>query len=104
MRDYLHPKEIDRLLAAARASPRCGKRSYLLALLAVRHALRISEAVDLRLGDIARRPAQAGGRVGELKLFINGAEVPALPRNMAVALSIKEPETAAPVVRRIPIA
>src|SRR5437762_3012625 len=52
MRDYLHPNEIEKLLAAAKASPRHGTRNHLLALLAFRHALRISEVVDLRLADI----------------------------------------------------
>ncbi len=52
MRDYLHQNEIDKLLIATTASPRFGQRNYLMVLLALRHALRISEVVDLRLGDI----------------------------------------------------
>lgn len=52
MRDYLHPAEIDRLLAAAKTFPRYGQRNYLLVLLAYRHALRISEVIDIRLSDI----------------------------------------------------
>jgi len=52
LRDYLHQNEIDKLLTAAKASPRYGQRNYLLVLLALRHALRISEVVDLRIGDI----------------------------------------------------
>ena len=51
-RDYLHDKEVDRLLAAAKESPRHGLRNHLLALCAYRHALRISEVVDLRVGDV----------------------------------------------------
>jgi len=31
MRDYLHQNEIDKLLTAARASPRYGQRNHLLA-------------------------------------------------------------------------
>src|ERR1039458_2382117 len=51
-RDYLHPKEIDRLLEAAKLSPRYGIRNYAMMLIAFRHALRISEVVDLRVSDI----------------------------------------------------
>jgi len=43
IRDYLHLNEIDKLLATAKASPRYGQRNSLLVLLALRHALRISE-------------------------------------------------------------
>jgi len=52
MRDHLHQNEIDKLLTAAKASPRSGQRNYLLVLPALRHAPRISEVVDLRLADI----------------------------------------------------
>ena len=38
MRDYLHQNEIDKLLTAAKASPRYGQRNYLLVLLALRRA------------------------------------------------------------------
>ena len=51
-RDYLHPKEIDRLLHAAKLFPRYGIRNHALMLTAFRHALRISEVVDLRVSDI----------------------------------------------------
>jgi site-specific recombinase XerD len=51
-RDYLHPKEIDRLLEAARSFPRYGTRNYALMLTAFRHAFRISEVVDLRVSDV----------------------------------------------------
>ena len=51
-RDYLSEKEVDRLLSAAKTFPRHGHRNFLLTLLAYRHALRISEVVDLRVGDI----------------------------------------------------
>ncbi len=51
-RDYLHDKEVERLLSAAKTSPRYGHRNYLLCLSAFRHALRISEVVDLRVSDI----------------------------------------------------
>ncbi len=51
-RDYLHPAEIEKLLSAAKASPRHGLRNHLMILLAYRHALRISEVIDLRIADI----------------------------------------------------
>ncbi|WP_287963022.1 tyrosine-type recombinase/integrase [Alcanivorax sp.] len=51
MRDYLFPSEIDRLIEAAKKSPRHGVRNSLMVLLAYRHGLRISELVDLRLSD-----------------------------------------------------
>jgi site-specific recombinase XerD len=52
MRDYLNENEVIELLAAAKKSPRYGLRNYLLVLFAFRHAMRISEVVDLRLSDI----------------------------------------------------
>lgn len=52
MRHYLHTDEIDRLLAAAKRSPRYGRRNHLMVLLAFRHALRISEVIDLRTSDV----------------------------------------------------
>lgn len=52
MRDYLHPQEIDRLLTAAKTFPRHGTRNHLLILVAYRHALRISEAINLRTSDV----------------------------------------------------
>jgi len=51
-RDYLHPSEIDKLLSAAKLSPRHGLRNHLMILLAYRHALRISEVTDLRVSDV----------------------------------------------------
>jgi integrase len=51
-RDYLQPREIDRLLEAAKSFPRYGIRNYVLMLMAFRHALRISEVVDLRVSDV----------------------------------------------------
>ena len=52
MRNYLHADELERLLAAARRSPRYGLRNHLMILLGFRHALRISELVDLRTSDV----------------------------------------------------
>ena len=51
-RDYLHPAETEKLLAGAKLSPRYGLRNHLLILLAFRHALRISEVINLRMSDI----------------------------------------------------
>lgn len=47
-REYLTPKEIDRLIAAAKAIGRHGHRDATLILLAYRHGLRVSELVSLR--------------------------------------------------------
>lgn len=52
MRDYLFPEEIERLIAAAKRSPRHGVRNNLMVLLAYRHGLRVSEVVDLRKSDV----------------------------------------------------
>jgi len=51
-RDYLFPTEIERLIAAAKKSPRHGVRNTLMILLAYRHGLRISELTDLRQSDL----------------------------------------------------
>jgi len=58
MRDYLFPTEIDRLLKASGKSSRHGVRNKLMVLLAYRHGLRISEAVDLRLSDLDMQSAR----------------------------------------------
>ena len=52
MRDYLFPSEIKLLMEAIKRSPRHGIRNSLMALLAYRHGLRISELIDLRLSDL----------------------------------------------------
>lgn len=51
-RNYLFPTEIERLLAAAKKSPRHGLRNYLIVLLGYRHGLRASEIADLQIGDV----------------------------------------------------
>ena len=53
-REYLTEPEIDKLLAAAGDS-RNPVRDRLLILMAFRHALRVSELVDLRLAASASR-------------------------------------------------
>ena len=50
-RDYLRPDEMDRLLSAARQT-RNPERDYALALVAFRHALRVSELCSLKLSDV----------------------------------------------------
>lgn len=51
-RRFLLPGELDSLLAAARKAPRHGHRNYTLLLLMYRHALRVSEAISLKVSDI----------------------------------------------------
>src|ERR1700722_12915217 len=50
-RDYLTPHEVKALLNAARKN-RHGLRDYLLVLITFRHALRVSEAVNLKWSQI----------------------------------------------------
>jgi len=47
-REYLTPKEIDRLITAAKSLGRHGHRDATLIILAYRHGLRVSELVALR--------------------------------------------------------
>src|SRR6056297_1888108 len=47
-REYLTPKEMERLMAAAKSLGRHGHRDATLILLAYRHGLRVSELVALR--------------------------------------------------------
>ena len=47
-RDYVRPKEVDRLLRAAMGTGRHGHRNYTLILLCYRHGLRLGELMDLR--------------------------------------------------------
>ena len=47
-RDYVLPKEMDRVLKAAIGTGRKGHRNYTLILLCYRHGLRVGELVELR--------------------------------------------------------
>jgi len=56
-RDYVTPREVDRLLAVTIDKGRHGNRNYLLILLCFRHGLRLSELADLqwRMFDFDRK-------------------------------------------------
>ena len=54
-REYLTPDEVDRLMNAARKTGRHGHRDATLILIGYRHALRVSELVSLRWGQIDLR-------------------------------------------------
>jgi len=47
-RDYILPKEVDRLLDAAESNGRHGHRNHTLILLCYRHGLRVGELMNLR--------------------------------------------------------
>jgi type 1 fimbriae regulatory protein FimB/type 1 fimbriae regulatory protein FimE len=51
-REYLTPAEVEQLVAAAKKRGRHGLRDALAILMAYRHALRVSELVDLRWSQI----------------------------------------------------
>ena len=52
---YLTRGEVASLLRAAESGPRYGARDYAMILLTYRHGLRVSELVDLRVGDLDLR-------------------------------------------------
>ena len=68
-REHLTEKEVERLLAGAKAG-RYGHRDHLMILMAYRHALRVSELVDLRWTDIDLDAARL--HVRRLKGSISG--------------------------------
>lgn len=47
-REYLTPQEVKRLIAAAKETSRYASRDALLILMTYRHALRVSEVIDLK--------------------------------------------------------
>jgi len=66
-REYLTPREVDALIAAARRLGRHGHRDVTMVLLAYRHGLRVSELVALRWSRSTSRAASsmsAGGSMG----------------------------------------
>lgn len=56
-KDYLDESEIERLLESAKRG-RHGARDHLIVLMTYRHALRVSEAVTLRLADLNLKQAR----------------------------------------------
>ena len=55
-REYLTPPEVERLLDAARAAGRHGKRDYALLRICYDHGLRVSELVALRWDQVSIKP------------------------------------------------
>lgn len=84
-REYLTPKEADRLIAAAGKSGRHGHRDATLLLLAYRHGLRVSELVNLKWQqfDLGRNPTLHVNRLKNGLASVHplgGSEVRALRR------------------------
>lgn len=51
-REYLTPKEVDKLIAAAKQNGRYGQRDAAMILIAYRHGLRVSELIALKWSQI----------------------------------------------------
>jgi site-specific recombinase XerD len=85
-KDYLDEAEMDRLLEAAKHG-RHGVRDHLLLLMMYRHALRVSEAVTMGLGQINLKQARVWVRRGKNSLDteqpIEGDELRAIKRYLA---------------------
>lgn len=68
-RDYVLPKEMDRVLKAAIGTGRHGHRNYTMILMCYRHALRVGELVELRWRDVDFKRKEL--RVTRLPIGIN---------------------------------
>ena len=102
-REYLTPREVDLLIAAARRLGRHGPRDATMLLLAYRHGLRVSELVALRWEQVDRRK---NGLASTHPLY--GPEIRALrvlarayPATPYVFVSERQGPLAAATVRKI---
>jgi type 1 fimbriae regulatory protein FimB/type 1 fimbriae regulatory protein FimE len=64
-REYLTPKEIKKLIKAARARGRYGARDGLAVLMAYRHGLRVGELAGLRWDQVGGAAGAAGAPARE---------------------------------------